>query len=52
MTPMEILRKAAADGVRIALSDNGMIKANGDHGAVNRWLPAIREHKPGIVAAL
>ncbi len=52
MTPAAILKQASADGVRIALTDTGTIKASGDQGAVNRWLPIIREQKPGIVAAL
>ena len=52
MTPVQIIERAAADGVRIALSDSGKIKASGGQVAVDRWLPAIREHKPGIVAAL
>ena len=52
MTPVQIIERAAADGVRLALSPVGTIKASGDQVAVNRWLPAIREHKPGIVAAL
>ncbi len=52
MTPAVIIERAAADGVRLALSPVGTIKATGDHVAVNRWLPIIREQKPGIVAAL
>ncbi len=52
MTPAAIIKQAMADGVRIALSGTGTIKASGDQSAVNRWLPSIREHKPGIVAAL
>ncbi len=52
MTPAVIIERAAADGVRLALSPVGTIKATGDHRAVNRWLPIIREQKPGIVAAL
>lgn len=52
MTPAEILKEAMADGVSLAISPTGTIKATGDGAAVNRWLPAIREHKAGIVAAL
>ena len=52
MTPVLIIEQVAADGVRLALSAGGKIKASGDQGAVNRWLPIIRENKPGIVAAL
>ena len=52
MTPELIIEQVAADGVRLALSAGGKIKASGDQGAVNRWLPIIRAQKPGIVAAL
>jgi hypothetical protein len=52
MTPAAILKEAKADGVSLTISPAGTIKATGDGAAVNRWLPAIREHKAGIVAAL
>jgi hypothetical protein len=52
MTPPAIIKEAMADGVTLALSAAGTIKATGNGDAVNRWLPAIREHKPGIMAAL
>ena len=52
MTPATIIQQAAADGVSLILSPAGTIKATGTGDAVTRWLPLIREHKPGIVAAL
>jgi hypothetical protein len=52
MTPAAIIKKAMADGVNLALSPAGTIKATGEGAAVNRWLPVIRKYKPGIVAAL
>ncbi len=52
MTPALIIEQITADGVRLALSASGGIKASGDQGAVNRWLPIIRENKAYIVAAL
>jgi hypothetical protein len=52
MTPAAIIREAAEDGVSLALSRAGTIKATGDREAVNRWLPVLREHKPEILAAL
>ena len=52
MTPALILEQITADGVQLALSTSGGIKASGEHGSVTRWLSIIREHKPGIVAAL
>ena len=52
MRPAEIIREARADGVRLALSPAGTIKATGDEAVVNRWLPEIREHKAEILKAL
>lgn len=52
MTPATIISEAQADGVSLALSPTGTIRATGEGAAVNRWLPAIREHKAGIVEAL
>lgn len=52
MTPEAIIAEVKKDGVHLALSPAGTIKARGDEAAVNRWLPIIQEHKPGIVAAL
>lgn len=49
MTPETIIRKAKADGVRLALSPTGTIKATGDGVAVNRWLAVIRERKAEII---
>lgn len=52
MTPAAIIKQAAMDGVSLALSPAGTIKASGDSEAVKRWLAAIREHKAEIVEAL
>jgi hypothetical protein len=52
MTPVDIIRHARADGVRLELSPAGTIRATGDASVVSRWLPAIREHKLAIIAAL
>lgn len=52
MTPAEIIREAAADGVTLSLSATGAVKATGDGAAVNRWLVSIREHKAAIVDVL
>ena len=52
MTPAAIIQESAADGVNLALSPEGTIKATGAQGAVDRWLPIIRKNKPGIIAAL
>lgn len=52
MTPLAIIRDAAAEGVTLTLTPVGTIKATGKGAAVNRWIPVIREHKTGILAAL
>ncbi len=52
MTPAAIIEKAAREGVILALSPAGAIKATGERAAVSRWLPLIRDQKPAIVAAL
>lgn len=52
MTPATIIQDAATDGVILAITATGTIKASGEKAAVNRWLPMIREHKPEILAAL
>ena len=52
MNPATIIEKATADGVNLALSETGTIKATGDQAALNRWLPTIREHKQDILATL
>lgn len=52
MTPTTIIQQAQADGVMLALSPAGTIKAVGNGEAVNRWLPVIREHKAELLDAL
>lgn len=52
MTPATIIREAQAEGVRLALSPTGTIKATGDAEAVSRWLAVIREHKTEIIDVL
>lgn len=52
MNPATIIREAQSDGVRLALSPTGTIKATGDGAALSRWLAVIREHKAGIIGAL
>lgn len=52
MTPAALIQAAARDGVSLALSPAGTIKASGDQAAVSRWLAAIREYKAEIVEAL
>jgi hypothetical protein len=52
MNPAAMIRQAAEEGLSLALSPTGTIKATGNAEAVNRWLPVLREHKPALVAAL
>ena len=52
MNAAAIIREARADGVQLALSASGSIKATGDGVVVNRWLPTIRQHRDEIVEAL
>lgn len=52
MNAISIIERATAEGVRLALAPAGGVKLSGDQAAVNRWMAAIRDHKPEIVAAL
>ena len=52
MTPATIIQEAKKDGVILALSNAGTIKATGGGAAVHRWLAAIREHKAAIIDVL
>ena len=52
MNTAEIIERASAEGVILALSPTGTIKASGDQSAVDRWLPMIRNNKPGILCEL
>lgn len=52
MTATAIIKQASDDGVTITASSTGHLKLVGDQTAVNRWVPVIREHKSGILAAL
>jgi hypothetical protein len=52
MTPAAIIQEAAVDGVMLAKTPAGTLKATGNQAAVARWLPVLRENKSGILAAL
>jgi len=52
MTPAAILRETEADGVTLALSPTGTIRATGDGEMVNRWLATVRAHKAALVEVL
>ena len=52
MTPQAIIRGAAADGVALAISPTGNIRAKGAREAVNRWTYVVRQHKPELLDVL
>lgn len=52
MNATEIIEKLTREGVILALSPIGTITATGDEQVVDRWLPTIRDNKPGIVCEL
>ena len=52
MNPREIIERATADGVVLALAGAGEVKATGNHAAIAKWLPTLREHKASIVDVL
>ncbi len=47
-----IIRDAMMDGVNLALSGSGKIKASGNREALDRWISLISEHKPAILEAV
>lgn len=52
MTPAAIVKAAATDGVRLALTDAGTLKTIGHPDAVRHWLPHLRDHKAAIIQLL
>lgn len=52
MNTAELIEQAIAEGVILALSPTGTIKATGDQSAVDKWLPTIRNNKTGILCEL
>jgi hypothetical protein len=52
MNPLAIIRAAQDDGVVLSVSTSGNLKVLGDQDVVNRWLPALRGHKMGLLRAL
>jgi hypothetical protein len=49
---MALIRAVANDGIKLALSDAGKLRATGNRAAIDRWLPRLREAKPEIIEAL
>ena len=52
MNTAELIEQATAEGVILALSPTGKIKATGNQSAVDKWLPTIRKNKPSILSEL
>ena len=52
MNAADMIEQAAVEGVVLALSLTGAIKATGDQFAVDKWLPIIRDYKPVILSEL
>lgn len=52
MNVSEIMHHALADGVSVSLNGAGQVKITGDENMVNKWLPAIRDNKADILAAI
>ena len=52
MTPAEIIEFVAAEGVVLAISPTGHIKATGNQSAIDELLPTIRNNKADILCEL
>jgi hypothetical protein len=52
MTASLLIKKAAAEGVRIRLESDNKLKACGPSEARAKWLPILREHKSELLAEL
>lgn len=52
MNTAEIIEQATADGVILALSPTGTIRATGNQSVVDKWLPTIRNNKTDILCEL
>lgn len=52
MTPAAIIEAAAADGVRLALTEAGTLKTIGRPDSVRRWVPHLKAHRLEIIKLL
>lgn len=52
MTAATIIRDAQTDGVSLALSETGNIKAIGSTDAVGRWIDTLKKHKIELIDVL
>lgn len=52
MTPAEMVKASAAEGVMIRLTPQGGISLKGDSGAVSRWSAVLKSRKSDLIAYL
>lgn len=52
MSAATLIRDARADGVLLALTPMGTLKATGSDAAVRRWTPTLRPHRQVLLDAL
>lgn len=52
MTAAELLHEIHADGLQLALTETGNIRVKGETDQIQKWTPAIRQHKPALVEVL
>ena len=52
MTPADMVKAAAAEGVTVSLNPQGKISVKGDSGVVSRWSLILKVRKPELIAHL
>ena len=52
MNAATLLADLAAAKIRLTLTEHGSLRYQGDQGAVERWLPQIRQYKTELMALL
>ena len=48
----QLISEIQADGIHLAATERGTIKAKGDKEKLARWVPILRERKPDILREL
>ena len=52
MMPSEIINGCQRDGIRLNLTNDGMIRYSGDEYSLKYWLPILAAHKTAVVDEL
>lgn len=52
MSHLTIIEQVQSDGLSLSITEDGQIDVAGEAATVERWLPLLREQKPGIFALL